>query len=289
MIASLREAARALGGEVVAGVQIVCPGPGHSRKDRSLSVRLSATAPDGFLAFSHAGDDWQVCRDYVRGRLGLAPYAWKMKDKPRPALRIVPKAAHDHVDKIRDALQLWDESSDPRGTIAETYLSSRQLELGEDIAGSVLRWNARIGAMVALFRSIEGDDPRAVSRIFLDRDGRKIERKFLGQVGGAAIKLDADDTVTRGLHIGEGVETCLAARQLGLRPTWALGSASAIAAFPVLAGVECITLLAEHDDASTRAVEACATRWYLAGREVLVDKPVVAGAKDLNDALRGAK
>ena len=64
--------ARALGGEVVGG-QVLAPGPGgHSRKDRSLSVRLTLTAPDGFLAFSHAGDDWRACRDYVRERLGLS-------------------------------------------------------------------------------------------------------------------------------------------------------------------------------------------------------------------------
>ena len=46
-------------------------------------------------------------------------------------------------------------------------------------------------------------------------EARKIERKFLGPVAGAAIKLDADEDVLGGLHIGEGIETCLAARMLG--------------------------------------------------------------------------
>jgi len=135
-----------------------------------------------------------------------------------------------------------------------------------------------------LFRNIETNRPQAVSRTFLDRDGRKIERKFLGRVGGAAVKLDPDQNVLAGLHVGEGVETCLAARQLGLRPAWALGSAGAIAAFPVLSGVACLTLLAEHDDASTRAVQACAARWLAAGREVIVNEPI--GGKDLNDSIR---
>ena len=31
----------------------------------------------------------------------------------------------------------------------------------------------------------------------------------------------------------------------------------AIASFPVLAGVECLTILAENDAASAKAVEAC--------------------------------
>jgi hypothetical protein len=48
---SLQEAARLLGGDV-SGDQVLCPGPGHSPKDRSLSVRLGADLPDGFLAHS---------------------------------------------------------------------------------------------------------------------------------------------------------------------------------------------------------------------------------------------
>jgi hypothetical protein len=98
--------------------------------------------------------------------------------------------------------------------------------------------------------------------------------------------IDPFDAVTTGLHIGEGIETCLAARSLGLRPTWALGSAGAIAVFPILAGVECLTLLAEHDDASARAVNVCAARWHGAAREVFINRPI--GGKDLNDALRGS-
>jgi hypothetical protein len=62
--------ARALGGEVK-GNQIRAPGPGHSAKDRSLSVTLDAGAPDGFVVHSFAGDDAIVCKDYVREKAGL--------------------------------------------------------------------------------------------------------------------------------------------------------------------------------------------------------------------------
>jgi hypothetical protein len=71
----------------------------------------------------------------------------------------------------------------------------------------------------------------------IDRDGRKINRKFKGPVGGAAVMLDAHEDVTYGIHIGEGVETCMAGRQLGFKPAWAVGSAGAIGAFPLLACV----------------------------------------------------
>jgi hypothetical protein len=61
----LRFLAHVLGGEVGGG-QVSCPGPGHGPRGRSLSVRHSATALDGFIAFSHAGDDWRVCRAGAR-------------------------------------------------------------------------------------------------------------------------------------------------------------------------------------------------------------------------------
>src|SRR4051812_11164726 len=67
----VRTISRALGGEVIGSDQVLAPGPGHSPKDRSLSVRLSQHAPDGFIVHSHAGDDWRQCRDHVRSRLGM--------------------------------------------------------------------------------------------------------------------------------------------------------------------------------------------------------------------------
>ncbi len=278
--------ARALGGEVVGG-QVLAPGPGgHSRKDRSLSVRLTLTAPDGFLAFSHAGDDWRACRDYVRERLGLSRETAPRRAAEARQRPSQPRGENDEsAKKVAAALSLWAASVDPRGTLAETYLRSRGLVLDDQLAINVLRWHAPTGALIALFRNIVTDAPQAVSRTFLDDRGRKIERRFLGPVGGAAFKLDADQNVLAGLHIGEGVETCMAARQLGLSPTWALGSAGAIAGFPVLGGIECLTILAERDEASARAVEACARRWHETGREVLINRSV--GGKDLNDALRG--
>jgi hypothetical protein len=184
------------------------------------------------------------------------------------------------------ALALWCASVDPRGTIVGRYLASRGLSLDEDIAGPVVRWNASIGGMVALFRCIATNEPQAVSRTFLDHEGQKIGRKFLGPVGGAAVKLDADEKVLGGLHIGEGVETCMAARQIGLRPAWALGSAGAIAAFPVLAGIEALTLLRERDDANARAADQVIVRWQAEGREVFDAWPNVG--KDVNDSLKGS-
>jgi hypothetical protein len=220
------------------------------------------------------GYDFREAVECLTGERASSPHTGQPVP-PRPT----PATSTDAA-----ALKVWREGVDPRGTLAEIYLASRGLELGDDIAGEVLRWHRGIRAMLALFRDIRTDEPRALCRTFLDQDGRKVERKFFGPVGGSAVKLDADEEVTHGLHIGEGVETCMAARQLGLRPTWALGSAGAVAAFPILNRIECLTLLTEHCEVNARAVEQCAARWHEAGREVIINEPI--GGKDLNDAMR---
>ncbi len=65
-----RAAARLLGGEA-RGRSVSCPGPGHSKEDRSLSVSFDPAAPEGFLVHSFAGDDDLDCRDHVRETLRL--------------------------------------------------------------------------------------------------------------------------------------------------------------------------------------------------------------------------
>jgi hypothetical protein len=179
--------------------------------------------------------------------------------------------------------------------MAEVYLNSRSLPLSEDIAGSVVRFHPRawcksvrseLPAMISLFRDILTDEPKAVHRTFLRSDGTKIERKMLGGVRGSAIKIDEDGEVGTGLTIGEGLETCLAARLGYFRPVWALGSAGAIESFPVLSGIESLTVLGETDrtGANERAAQSCADRWLTAGAEVFLVKP--KGGGDLNDVLR---
>ena len=291
---STREVARLLGGEAH-GSRIRCPGPGHSKADRSLEVWFRHDAPEGFVANSFACDDWQACRDYVRERLGLpdrreAPwlYAKPASHRPKPA----PDASPDQATRIARAGAIWREAMELRGTIAERYLLSRGLK-SEESLGHVLRFSPMLAvgkqtagpAMVALFRDIITNEPCGVHRTFLDGAGRKLDRKMLGRAKGAAIKLDAHEDVVAGLHLGEGIETGLAARQLGYRPTWALGSAGAVACFPVLAGIEAIGVLVENDQASQRAADACCERYELAGCEAWIIEPP---AGDINDTLRAA-
>lgn len=284
----LRTIARALGGDV-AGSQVIAPGPGHSPRDRSMTIRLSSTSLDGFICFSHAGDDFRDCRDYIRSKLGLDPDGWKKSNEPNfQPVRPTPEN-RDKETGTAEALAIWRASVDPHGTLAERYLNSRGLELPDDLAGDVLRWNVGINALVGLFRNVHSGEPQAITRIYLDREGRKINRMFKGPVGGAAVMLDDHAAPIYGLHIGEGVETCMAGRQLGFRPAWAVGSAGAIGSFPLLACIECVTAFAETDDKGANAgnIKKLADRWKAAGLEVLVVTPEIGG--DMNDALRAKR
>jgi putative DNA primase/helicase len=288
-MSALRSMALALGGDV-AGSSVICPGPGHSARDRSLSVTLAPAATDGFLVYSHAGDDWRDCRDHVLSRLGGS------RERARaPRLRPVTQPP---ADRTGAAVTLWNSAADPRGTRVERYLAGRGLDLPDDIAGRVVRyhdacpWRAADGsierrpAMLTAFRSIAYDRLVAVHRTLLSEDGRKLDRRMLGPVAGAAIKIDDDQDVEQSLTICEGFETGMAGRELGFRPVWALGSAGAIGGLPVLSGIDALTILAETDDsgANERAARACGNRWSAADREVILATPRVAG--DMNDALQ---
>jgi len=94
-----RNLASALGGEV-SGNEIRAPGPGHSADDRSLSVKVDPGAQDGFIVHSHAEDDWQKCRDYVREKAGLGAFKPNGQGRKRPSS--TPSKAPLVVDKTYD-------------------------------------------------------------------------------------------------------------------------------------------------------------------------------------------
>lgn len=79
----LRSIALALGGEVSGG-QVKAPAPGHSKTDRSMTVKLSPTAPGGFIVHSHASDDDLACKDYVAKMIGAEP--WKPNGHARQTI-----------------------------------------------------------------------------------------------------------------------------------------------------------------------------------------------------------
>lgn len=297
-------------GEAVSRDSALIPGPGHSRHDRSLLVKVDPSRPSGLLVHSFAGDDPLACLDYVRGLLGLP--AWSAGTQPRDwrpspeqveaARRREREAAEAAARRLNAATRLWSETVGPVGTIIEGYFASRRVHLPESVvAGGHLRFHpacpvkiggevVRLPAMVCLMTDPITGELRAIHRTFLRPDGTgKAEmpdgsnpKKMLGHARGAVIRLSPDDMVSTGLGLAEGVENAVTAIGLGWAPVWAAGSADSMARFPVLAGVEHLTLFADNGEAGERAADACATRWADAGREATVIFP---RASDLNDSV----
>jgi len=280
--------ARALGGDIIGRSRVLVPGPGHSKVDRSLLIKIDPAAPNGFQVSTFSSrDDWRTCRDYVCAALGLGA-GFVPSIVPRPTVvRDAPSSA--------GPLQLWSEAADARGTLVEKYLNNRGLVLPEN-CHNVFRFHpscpfgvgSRQPCMIALYRDIRTNEPKAIHRTALAPDGQKIDRKALGPKAGCAIKITADTEVSQSLTIGEGLETSLAGRSLGFLPVWALGDANELAKFPVLSGIECLTILVDNDASGTGQASAleCSRRWTSHGCEVFRVVPSAVG-QDMADIVRG--
>jgi hypothetical protein len=223
--------------------------------------------------FSHADDDWRVVRDHVRSRLGLA----NERRQDRPAIaRAVPPTP----DKARNreiALKLWNDAVPLPGTLGENYLCEHRgiLISHLDDLSHALRWNERIHAVVALMTDPVTNVASGVHRTFLDQTGAKTDRKMLGRQG--VVRLSPDEDVVYGLGVAEGIEDALAILASGWSPVWAATSAGSIRRFPVLSGIDALTVFADADHAGYDAARACADRWTSADKEAAVLPPPLHG------------
>jgi hypothetical protein len=176
------------------------------------------------------------------------------------------------------ALSTWNEGEVIKGTLGEDYLDGRGLRLPD---GAEMRFHARCPrengvqpAVIMLTRDIVSNEPRAIQRRFLLPDGSKDGPALsLGPTSGTAWKLTPDAEVSLGLGIAEGHADALAALNDGFSPMWATGGAGSMAKFPVLGGVEALTIFQDQGGPGHEAAERCEARWRSAGREAVLLKP----------------
>jgi len=301
----LRAIARALGGEVV-GRQVVAPGPGHSPRDRSLSVTISAAAPEGFLAFSHAGDDFAECRDHVKARLGIDRRQQENRPQTPPRRPTQPPRDDDRDARaLILAKQIAFELRPVLGSPGETYVRDARKIVTSAIEDVLERtdgvgWHPavyfnepghalhgrKLGCIVGVMTDpITAMPTGGISRTYIHEGQKVTKAKSLGPAG--IVRLSLDEDVLERLHIAEGLETALGAMSKGLRPMWATGSTAIMAKFPLLSGIKALTIIADHDanGAGERAAAEVASRWREAGKEARVWRPKSIG--DLNDILIG--
>lgn len=209
------------------------------------------------------------------------------KPVPRPP---APRAREPLPEYARSLLR---GSESLQGTPGETYL--RRRGCATPPPDGDLRYHPHVWhsptrtywpALLAIITDAVTGEQMGVHRTYLAPDGSgkaPIEppRMVLGPKQGGVIRLWPDEAVDIALGIGEGIESCLSLAWV-MRPTWAAIDAGNLAAFPVLAGVQSLTIATDHDPAGIAGAKACAERWTAAGREVRLVVPPLPG-HDLND------
>lgn len=258
-----------LGGGRFGKSDVACPWCGPSRhhadnrKRRVLRIWLT--------------DDWATyncarCgeKGWVRKNGGAGPRP--TPPKPRPTKEA---DADDHREAERrqaTAMRVWEDTIEPKGTFGAYYFAHhRKLAIGDLGLDHVLRWHERISAVVALMTDPATGNPTGVQRTFINPDGTKRERKMLGRQG--IIRLSRDEDVTMDLGIAEGIETGLRILLSAWAPIWCCASAGMMAKFPVLAGIESLTIFADDDETGVKAARECAERWIAAGCETRLSHP----------------
>jgi len=313
---TVQELAELLDGDVSHNrLEVYAPGPGHSSWDRSMSVRLEPSHPDGFLVHSWGRSSWEECNIYVSELLnGVATSEISLAPSPESiAAREAAKAA-----AIAKGGNKWKWADRTLGQAAIDYFASRGLVVPPHMIGHVVRyqphgrWYSAKGtitdpnipepynkydeAEILLFvaRDVftvyeEAGSGRAVQELRMPHLGKKPSRKIQGAKLNAAIKLvPHEDVISSGeLAIAEGFESALAAMSFGYRNVWSLIDAQGIENFPVIGGVNKLTILGEHCEENENARLECAVRWKEAGRKVVIAMP--DKGKDFNDWLTELK
>jgi putative DNA primase/helicase len=232
----------------------LCRCPAHA--DGNPSLKISDSDTRGIDVHCFAGCDWKDIKSELR-RLGL------LAGQAIGPRKIV-EAPIEEPKKVD--WSLWHRAVPLPGTLGETYFTQhRKLKIGS--LDHALRYHPVHRMVVALMTDPVTNEPTGIHRTFLNPDGKKIERKMLGRQG--VVRITPDEDLIYGLGISEGVEDALAvASDFGA--SWAATSAGAIERFPVLPGIDFITIFADADAAGARAAKACADRWVAAGKEARI-------------------
>jgi len=234
----------------------------------------------------------------LRGRAAVEWIGSDIQHRPAPRQNFFTSRSFgdaSDVGRKRAALKLWREAKPIDGTPAERYLRDIRRVALPPAGADAIRYHPRVWhghdghhwpAMIALMTDPATGAPCGIHRTYLDPDDcmkAEVEpqKMMLGNAG--VVRLCADEDVTIGLGIAEGIETSLAVIRRGWTPLWAALSAGAIARFPILPGFEALTIFADADATGQTAGRKCGWRWRDAGRQVRMVSPRTWG-KDWADA-----
>jgi hypothetical protein len=180
------------------------------------------------------------------------------------------------------AEHLWETSEPLAGSLAEQYLISRGCR--QPPADGDLRFlparRDHPAATLARVTDARSSEPISLHFTHLNADGTKASHDAKRLPGGhrkagGVVMLWPNECVTTELAIAEGIETALCAAH-GFIPIWSIIDAGNMASFPVLAGLDALTIFADNDPAGISASTSCAKRWATVA-EVTVVRPLEPG------------
>ncbi len=293
-----RDVVRHLGGDWL-GHYGLAPGPGHSKKDRSLKIKPHPSDNGDIILYSFAGEDWRDLKDELRRKGVLPAKDFGAARPPDPAAAAIARArraeaerqtAADAARQLDKAQWLWDKSEDADGTVVEAYLRWRGIALDawpctvrylpadppKHPYPCMLAWVGMAREIAPGVLAISAVRLKGVHLTYLAHDGQgkapvKPVRKMIGHSSGWPLVL-APPNDGLALVIAEGIETALSAHQVSGMGAWAAGAAGRMPALAdrVPACIETVTLAAEDDDASRRHVPELARRLAARGIEVFI-------------------
>lgn len=259
--------------------RINCPACSRNKRDKNLGLTVK---PDG-TAVAHCFR----CNytESYRSDRGASSYR-------APAIIAAQKPIGQKHEALSDwGMSLWRNCS-TLGGVALDYLKSRNCYI-PPLAGD-LRWHPHLKhpsghfgpALVALITDTITGKPLSLHRTWITSRGKaNLETPRLPLAGhsirGGCIRLWPEEYLTHGLAIGEGIETCLSLAH-AFEPVWATIDAGHLAKFPVIPGVEVLTIARDNDKAGIDASRECAHRWVAAGCEVRITSQ---SENDINDVV----
>ena len=263
--------------------RIPCPACGRSERDKTLGLTIEVDGKGVAHCFR--------C-DFTESYRAECGAHLTTPSKPR-IKATSPTVQYATLSEF--GIALWGECKS-LSDVALDYLHARRCRI-PPVDGD-LRYHAFLkhpggyvgSALVALITDAVTGVPMSLHRTWIRADGRKADvdppRLLLAghRKQGGVIRLWPDEAVTHGLGIAEGVESALSLAW-AFDPTWSVIDAGNLASFPVLPGIEALTIAADNDRAGQNAADECAQRWADAGREAFI---TTQKQNDLNDAIREA-
>jgi len=246
------------------GRRATIPGPGHSKRDRSLSLLLTDEGKVVFNDMSGAHSFREIA-DY----LGLESGGRALSQRERDEMRELHDEEKRRLDEIKLAFcrEVMEGAVPAADTPVVTYLAGRGLTIP---CGDI--WFHPAAPRAAPYNRMADDPPppsphpamlcvsrdvqrhaRGLHLTFLTADGHKAfgdrSRLMLGPIAGSA--LQTTDVAPDGrLAVGEGLETCGHFSILQGVPCWPAWSTSGLRNFVVPRRVRRLLIAADHDRTS---------------------------------------